>query len=146
MLPLPLFEWLVKTRGLLPHRLFASKRFLLHFQVEKQPAQEIGKTNSPSVNRKDQKRLEAEFRKKLTPYKKQLTSAEKLMDKLSVQLEQIEKQLADSALYEHSEKARLTELLKQQGEMRESLEEAEMNWIDAQETIESMQSDFEAMT
>ncbi|WP_372881670.1 ABC transporter ATP-binding protein [Psychromonas sp.] len=112
-------------------------------RIEKQPQQEIASSNSASVNRKEQKRLEAEFRKKLTPYKKQLTSSEKLMDKLSLQLEEIEQQLADSALYEHSQKARLTELLKQQGELKETLEEAEMDWMTAQETIELMQAEFE---
>ncbi len=112
-------------------------------KVEKQPAQEIEKNNSASVNRKEQKRLEAEFRKKLTPYKKQLSSSEQLMDKLSLALEAMEAQLADPALYEHSQKARLTELLKEQAEKKEALEEAEMNWIEAQETIESMQAEFE---
>ena len=111
-------------------------------RIEKQPAEESDKTNSPSVNRKEQKRLEAEFRKKLTPYKKQLTSAEKLMDKLTMQLEEIEKQLADPELYDHSQKARLTEVLKKQGEIKESLEEAEMDWMDAQESIEAMQAEF----
>lgn len=111
-------------------------------RIEKQPAEESDKTTSPSVNRKEQKRLEAEFRKKLTPYKKQLTSSEKLMDKLTMQLQEIEKQLADPELYDHSQKSRLTELLKQQGEMKELLEEAEMNWMDAQESIESMQAEF----
>ena len=112
-------------------------------KVEKQPAQAIEKNNPASTNRKEQKRLEAEFRKKLTPYKKQLTDAEKLMDKLNLQLEEIEALLADSTLYEHSQKARLTELLKEQAEKKELLEEAEMNWMDAQESIESMQSEFE---
>ena len=112
-------------------------------KVEKKPAQVIEKNNFPSVNRKEQKRLEAEFRKKLTPYKKQLSDAEKLMDTLTLQLEEIEKQLADSALYEQSQKARLTELLKEQAEKKEQLEEAEMNWMDAQEAIESMQAEFE---
>lgn len=112
-------------------------------KVEKQPVQEIEKNNSASVNRKEQKRLEAEFRKKLTPYKKQLSRSEQLMDKLSLALEKMEAQLADPALYEHSQKARLTELLKEQAEKKEALEEAEMNWMEAQETIESMQAEFE---
>ncbi|MCW8994524.1 MAG: ABC transporter ATP-binding protein, partial [Psychromonas sp.] len=114
-------------------------------KVEKQPAQTSDKNNSPSGNRKEQKRLEAEFRKKLTPYKKQLTAAEKLMDKLSLQLKEIEKQLGDSALYEQSQKTRLTDLLKEQAEKKEALEESEMKWMDAQESIEAMQSDFEAI-
>lgn len=112
-------------------------------KIEKQPAQEVEKTNSSSVNRKEQKRIEAEFRKKLTPYKKQLDNSEKLMDKLSVQLGGIEEQLADSEIYEHAQKSRLTELLKEQAEKKDQLEEAEMAWMDAQETIESMQAEFE---
>ena len=112
-------------------------------KVEKQPAVEIEKNNSSSTNRKEQKRIEAEFRKKLTPYKKQLTQAEKLMDTLSVQLEEIEKQLADSELYDHSQKERLTTLLREQAEKKDQLENAEMNWMDAQESIESMQEEFE---
>ena len=111
-------------------------------KVEKQPAQEAEKNNAASVNRKEQKRLEAEFRKKLTPYKKQLSSSEQLMDKLSLELEAMEAQLGDSTLYEHSQKARLTELLKEQAEKKEALEEAEMNWMEAQESIEAMQAEF----
>jgi ATP-binding cassette subfamily F protein 3 len=114
-------------------------------KIEKKPIQGEEKNNSPSVNRKEQKRLEAEFRKKLTPYKKQLTDAEKLMDKLTAQLDEIEKQLADSALYEHIQKTRLTDLLRKQAEKKEQLEETEMNWMDAQESIESMQAEFEAI-
>jgi ATP-binding cassette subfamily F protein 3 len=112
-------------------------------RIEKQPVQDIESVNSSTVNRKEQKHLEAEFRKKLTPYKKQLSSSEKLMEKLSQQLEEIEKQLADPALYEHAQKTRLTELLKQQGELKESLETAEMAWMDAQENIELMAAEFE---
>lgn len=112
-------------------------------RIEKQPLQEIESANASGVNRKEQKHLQAEFRKKLTPYKKQLNSSEKSMEKLSQQVEEIEKQLADSTLYEHSQKARLTELLKQQGELKESLEAAEMDWMDAQENIELMEAEFE---
>ena len=112
-------------------------------KIEKKPKQGEEINNSPSVNRKEQKRLEAEFRKKLTPYKKQLTNAEKSVDKLTAQLDDIEKQLADSALYEHTQKTRLTDLLRKQAEQKEQLEEAEMNWMDAQESIEAMQAEFE---
>jgi len=111
---------------------------------EKQLEQGSEKTASVSANRKDQKRLEAEFRKKLTPYKKQLTSSEKEMDTYSQRLSDIEAQLGDSALYEQENKKRLTDLLKEQGEVKEQLEEAEMLWMDAQEQIESLQSEFEA--
>ncbi|MEH6452939.1 MAG: ABC transporter ATP-binding protein [Psychromonas sp.] len=114
-------------------------------RIEKQPQEDIEKAVSASVNRKEQKRLEAEFRKKLTPYRNKLNSSEKLLDKYTKQLEEIETQLSDQTLYEQTQKAQLTTLLKQQGEVKESLEEAEMEWMDAQENIESMQSEFDAL-
>jgi len=113
-------------------------------RIEKQAAQSTDKVASVSANRKDQKRLEAEFRKKLTPFKKQLSSAEKAMDNFSTRLGEIEEQLSDSSLYEQENKKKLTDLLKEQGEFKDSLEESEMLWMDAQEQIESLQSEFEA--
>ena len=112
-------------------------------RIEKQAAQSEEKVVSVSANRKDQKRLEAEFRKKLTPFKKQLTSAEKQMDIYSARVAEIEEQLSDSSLYEQENKKKLTDLLKEQGEVKEQLEEAEMLWMDAQEQIETLQSELE---
>jgi len=111
---------------------------------EKQAEQSTEKTVSVSTNRKDQKRLEAEFRKKLTPHKKQLTQAEKEMEIHAARLSEIENQLGDSSLYEQENKMTLTTLLKEQGEVKDKLEEAEMLWMEAQEQIEALQSEFEA--
>ena len=112
-------------------------------RIEKQASQSEDKIVSVSANRKDQKRLEAEFRKKLTPFKKQLTSAEKQMDIHSARVAEIEEQLSDSSLYDQENKKKLTNLLKEQGEVKEQLEEAEMLWMDAQEQIETLQSELE---
>ena len=111
---------------------------------EKQAEQGEEKVVSVSANRKDQKRLEAEFRKKLTPFKKQLTQAEKEMETHAARLSDIENQLGDSSLYEQENKTTLTNLLKEQGEVKEQLEEAEMLWMEAQEQIEALQSEFDA--
>ncbi|PKG37929.1 ABC transporter ATP-binding protein [Psychromonas sp. Urea-02u-13] len=113
-------------------------------RIDKQAEQKTDKTTSASANRKDQKRLEAEFRKKLTPFKKQLTSAEKKMDGYSSRLAEIEDQLGDSALYDQENKKLLTGLLKEQGEVKDHLEEVEMLWMDAQEKIEELQAALEA--
>jgi ATP-binding cassette subfamily F protein 3 len=113
-------------------------------RIDKQAEQKIDKASSVSANRKDQKRLEAEFRKKLTPFKKQLTSAEKKMDGYSSRLAEIEEQLGDSALYDQENKKLLTGLLKEQGEVKDHLEEVEMQWMDAQEKIEELQAELEA--
>jgi len=110
-------------------------------RIEKQAAQSEEKVVSVSANRKDQKRLEAEFRKKLTPFKKQLSTAEKAMDTASARLTEIEQQLSESELYEQENKKKLTDLLKKQGEVKDLLEENEMLWMDAQEQIEALQSE-----
>ncbi|WP_417697290.1 ABC transporter ATP-binding protein [Psychromonas sp.] len=112
-------------------------------RIEKQAEQSADKAVSVSANRKDQKRLEAEFRKKLTPFKKQLNTAEKTMDSASARLTEIEQQLSESELYEQENKKKLTDLLKEQGEVKDLLEENEMLWMDAQEQIETLQSEFE---
>ena len=112
-------------------------------RIEKQAEQSTEKVVSVSANRKDQKRLEAEFRKKLTPYKKQLTSAEKKMETYSERLSEIEDKLGDSNLYDQENKKLLTDLLKEQGEVKDQLEETEMLWMEAQEQIETLQSEFE---
>lgn len=113
-------------------------------RTEKQVEQDTTDKVKASVNRKDQKRLEAEFRQKLSPFKKQLTKAEKQMDAHSKRLAEIEEQLGDNSLYESEQKDVLTALLKEQGEVKELLEESEMLWMDAQEQIETMQAEFDA--
>jgi ATP-binding cassette, subfamily F, member 3 len=110
-------------------------------RIEKQAAQSEDKVVSVSANRKDQKRLEAEFRKKLTPFKKQLTDAEKKMETYSARLAEIEEKLSDSSLYDQENKKILTDLLKEQGEVKDQLEETEMLWMDAQEQIELLQAE-----
>ena len=63
---------------------------------------------------------------------------EKVMDKLSAELESIEISLAEESLYtEQSRKAELQEVLKRQGECKNQLEEAEMSWLESQEALDA---------
>ena len=49
-----------------------------------------------------------------------------------------ENQLADSELYSAENKEKLTALLAQQVEVKKALEEVEMDWLAAQEELETM--------
>lgn len=69
---------------------------------------------------------------------------EKQMDKLGSELATIEERLADSALYDISRKADLTQCLQQQTQVKSKLEETEMQWLDAQEQLENLTKLFEA--
>ena len=92
---------------------------------------------SPSVDRKEQKRLEAERRQRLAPIRKQQQVAEKQMEKLSSRLADIESQLADNGLYDAERKDELNRLLQEQGQIKGELEEVEMQWMELTEQLEA---------
>lgn len=101
-------------------------------------------SGNSAQQRKDQKRRDAEFRSQTQPLRKQIMTLEKQMDKLSTELATIEERLADSALYDISRKADLTQCLQQQTQVKSKLEETEMQWLDAQEQLENLTKLFEA--
>jgi len=98
---------------------------------------------SSTLDRKEIKRLEAQFRQKTKPFTDAIKAQENNLTRLNEQKENIEKRMADSALYEAKNKAELTALLQEQGQINSSLEEAEMLWLEAQESLEEAQKDFE---
>jgi len=105
------------------------------------PAKDGGVISAQS--RKDQKRREAAFRTQPQPLRKQITKLEAQMEKLSTELATIEERLADSAIYDISRKADLTECLQQQTKVKGALEETEMTWLDAQEQLEELSKAFD---
>ncbi|MEJ4046846.1 ABC transporter ATP-binding protein [Erwinia sp. SLM-02] len=109
----------------------------LQKQVAADAAPKTESANS-AQSRKDQKRREAELRTQTQPLRKQIEKLEKLMEKHNLQLADAEAKLSDTAIYEQSRKADLTAALQQQAAAKSALEESEMEWLDAQEQLESM--------
>ncbi len=99
-------------------------------------------SESTAINRKEQKRLEAEFRNKARPVKKQVEKWEKEMTRLSEQKDDIEQQLSDATIYDAVNKDKLTMLLQQQTTLTKALNEAEENWFEATEEYESLVEEF----
>ena len=97
-----------------------------------------------SSNRKEVKRLEAEFRKSVQPLKKEIDKLEKQLDKFSEQLSEIETQLGDNDLYSDENKAKLTELLGKQAELTPKVNQIEEDLLMALEEMEEKQAAFEA--
>ncbi|WP_300428457.1 ATP-binding cassette domain-containing protein [uncultured Thalassolituus sp.] len=91
----------------------------------------------PQVDRKEQKRLEAEKRQRLAPLRKQQQAAEKKMEKLQTELATIEEKMGDPGLYEASRKDELNTLIQQQGKLKSELDEIEMEWMDLTEQLEA---------
>lgn len=102
-----------------------------------------GETSGESAeDRKARKRAEAALRQKLSPYRKQQQALEQEMDELQARLATLEEALSDPSLYEDSGKSRLKELLAEQASATARLEEAEMQWLDISETVESLEAEL----
>jgi len=111
-----------------------------------QSAKAVDKQTSASnkPDRKQQKRMEAEFRQKTQPLRKSVTAAEKQMSELNHKLADLEQRLADTELYAAEKKHDLKLLLGEQTQLKVNLEALEMQWLDAQEQLEVMQSEFDS--
>ncbi|WP_404401244.1 ATP-binding cassette domain-containing protein [Idiomarina seosinensis] len=99
--------------------------------------------DSNKPDRKQQKRLEAEFRKSVAPLKKQIQQHEQKITLLEQQLEDVHQQLNDSRIYDDSNKAELQQVLQRQTELKIQLEDIENDWMAAEQQLVEQQQKFE---
>ncbi|CAM5199299.1 ABC transporter ATP-binding protein [Alishewanella longhuensis] len=104
-------------------------------------ANESASSNS-AVQRKDQKRLEADLRNLLRPLKQKIDKLELQQQQLTAQLAQLEQQLADPDIYDAKHKAQLTKLLAEQSSANSTLAAIEEQWFDGQEQLEQQTRQF----
>ena len=94
------------------------------------------------VDRKAQKRLEAEARQRLSaqrkPLEKQLAQYEKTLTALQAEKSTLDTLLADEAMYQPEQKTQLQQALKRQGEVSAALAEAEEQWLMVQMELEAL--------
>ena len=93
-------------------------------------------------DRKARKRLEAELRQKLSPYRKRQSQLERRMEQLQATLAELESELADPALYGESGKERLKELLARQADAKRQLDTAEAEWLEISERVEALEAEL----
>ncbi|MBQ4862739.1 ATP-binding cassette domain-containing protein [Pseudoalteromonas sp. MMG013] len=118
-------------------------QWLLNANKEAAKKPEVDTKSHSSSNRKEQKRLAAEFRKSVQPLKKQIEKLEKALDKHSDELATIEMQLADNDLYHEDNKAKLTDLLNKQALLTPKLNQVEEDLLVALEELEGKERHFE---
>ena len=88
------------------------------------------------LDKKRQRQLAAAKREEVAPLRKLVKQCEQQMEKLQRELARIEEALTDEGLYDESRKTELTKLLQEQGKYRSELQEAEEQWLAAQERLE----------
>ena len=106
-------------------------------------SQDEGKSSSKSAFKsKEQKKLEAEFRERLRPLKKEIENLDKKITKLTSEKKQLEIQLTDESIYNAEHKDELQKVLLQQSKVSSELEEAEMLWMEKSELLEQQTNEF----
>jgi len=92
------------------------------------------------VDRKEQKRIQAHNRQKLSPIKKQIQKLEAAVDQAHLELKSIEARLADSQIYEAEFKAELQQCLEQQAKLKQVLERDEAQWMELLDELEQLEA------
>lgn len=92
---------------------------------------------------KDQKRVEAAFRKTLSPLKKEIEKLEHSLDELNARKNELETILADASIYEAARKNELQAYLLEQSSVSEKLEEVETEWMLKSEELQDKITAFE---
>ncbi|WP_392566199.1 ABC transporter ATP-binding protein [Utexia brackfieldae] len=95
-------------------------------------------TKTVTLDRKSQKRLEAELRTQTQPLRKRIAEYEKQLAQFTEKLQTIETRLSDSAIYQPDQKSELTELLKQQTDIKNRSMAVEAEWLEVEEQLEEM--------
>jgi ATP-binding cassette subfamily F protein 3 len=90
--------------------------------------------------RKQQKREQAEQRKRLQPLRDRVTRTEQALQAAQEEKRQLESQLADSAMYTQAHKQQLKALLLQKAELDNRCESLEQDWLEASEALETQQT------
>lgn len=98
-------------------------------------------TNNPAskAGKKEARQTAAALREKLKPYTREIAKLEKAMAKLQRQMEQVESELSDPGLYE-ANNSELPALLKQQGQIKQELNDTEELWLEKSEELEEIKS------
>jgi len=89
------------------------------------------------VSKKEQRQQQAEIRRQLQPLKNKLKKLEQVMDELNSKQQNIEKDLADSSIYDVENKQQLNDLLQQQAEISRLLSDNEEQWLEVSEQLDA---------
>ena len=91
--------------------------------------------DAQGLNRKEQKRQEAEARQRLSqlrkPLQTRLNKLEKELDQLSAEKAELDGFMASADAYEDANRQRLTDAVRRQGEVSSRLAEVEEAWLEA---------------
>jgi ATP-binding cassette, subfamily F, member 3 len=92
------------------------------------------------VDRKEERRKAADLRQQLRPLRKDIEKHEKAVHNAQTKLDAITELMADGSLYDAENKDTLQRLLADEASWKQTLEESEEAWFEAQEKLEEAES------
>jgi ATP-binding cassette subfamily F protein 3 len=99
----------------------------------------VATDNQGSVSRKDQRKLDADRRQRLKPLLDAVKKAEAAVEKYHQQQRELEEKLADPEIYSEDNKPQLKQLLSQKSQVDAALEQAELDWMTAEENLQQQE-------
>ena len=118
-------------------------RWLLEFRARQQAPQQQEEEPLDRTDKRAQRQAAAALRQQLAPFRKKAEQLEKALGELHASLAVVEARLADSDLYEAARKDELRLALAEQAQLKVRESELEEQWLEALETLESLQQQLE---
>ncbi|MCK5809484.1 MAG: ATP-binding cassette domain-containing protein [Cocleimonas sp.] len=103
---------------------------------QEQQLEQASEAEDKTISRKEQRKRDADLRKKLQPLKRKADKLEKQLDQLHSQQQELENRLADPSIYQDENKNKLKKALLDKSTVDKRLEEIEMEWMEASEAYE----------
>lgn len=95
-------------------------------------------TDNQDISNKERKRLEAAQRQKTAPLRKKIKQLEDTLQKISNKQASLNQQLSDSDIYSEGNKQKLQQLLLEKADLDKAHDNAELEWLDANEELEKV--------
>jgi ATP-binding cassette subfamily F protein 3 len=96
---------------------------------------ETSSAANSNVSKKDQRKQDADRRQRLKPLLDAVKKAEAAVEKYHKQQQELEQQLAEPTIYSEENKEQLKKLLSQKAQVDNALEQAELDWMTAEENL-----------
>jgi ATP-binding cassette subfamily F protein 3 len=120
-------------------------RWLVEYRQRNAPVSNTP-ANPDKTDKKAQRQAAAALRQQLAPHKREADKLEAELGKLHEKLAKVDASLGDSDIYEPARKNELRDLLAEQAKLKVREAELEEAWMEALETLESMQAELEALS
>ncbi|MDD1008951.1 ATP-binding cassette domain-containing protein [Pseudomonas shahriarae] len=120
-------------------------RWLVEYRQRNAPVSNTP-VNPDKTDKKAQRQAAAALRQQLAPHKREADKLEAELGKLHEKLAKVDASLGDSDIYGPARKNELRDLLAEQAKLKVREGELEEAWMEALETLESMQAELEALS